>query len=207
MTHDAEQIQDSDLLEQVIPFERQEISLLIPRDSESLIDEHAFDQDELLPYWAELWPSGVQLAHALDRRRLAGIRIVELGCGLGLPSLLAAREGAIVLATDWSASALSLLERNARRNGAQLETMQVSWAAPQALVERGPFDLVLAADVCYERRNVSLLLELMPRLAAQAWLADPRRSFTEAFLQQASRFWHRDTVEREGIHIHRLRRR
>ena len=73
-----------------------------------------------------------------------------------------------VLATDWSPTAIALLEENARRNAVRLETAIVAWAHPDALVERAPWDLVLAADVLYERRNVDELLELLPRLGSRS---------------------------------------
>ena len=94
--------------------------------------------------------------------------MLELGCGLGLPSLAAALAGGRVLATDWSPQAIELLEENAERNGAALETALVDWADPAAIVERAPWDLVLAADVLYERRNVAPLLDLLPRLSTSA---------------------------------------
>ena len=164
---------DVDLVEEVVALREGEIALLRPRDSEALIDEDGFARDEALPYWAELWPSGLELARRLSGRALHGARVVELGCGLGLPSLVAAACGARVLATDWSSAALELLERNAAANGLRLRTLRVDWAAAEELLELAPFDLVLAADVCYERRNVALLLELMPQLGPEAWLADP----------------------------------
>src|SRR6476469_6115404 len=49
-----------------------ELSVLRPRDSEALLDEHAFETDEFLPYWAELWPSGVALAREIAPRSLRG---------------------------------------------------------------------------------------------------------------------------------------
>ena len=159
-----------------------ELSVLRPRDSEALLDEHAFADDEFLPYWAELWPSGVALAREIAPRALRGARVVELGCGLGLPSLAAARSGGRVLATDWAAPALDLLRENAERNDVVLELERVDWTQPDALLDRAPFDLVLAADVLYERRNVAPLLELLPRLADETWLADPGRPALEEFL-------------------------
>src|SRR4051812_32135298 len=147
-----------------------ELAVLRPRDSEALLDEHAFVDDEFLPYWAELWPSGVALAREIAPRALRGARVVELGCGLGLPSLAAARAGGRVLATDWAAPALDLLRENAERNAGELELERVDWAHPEALLERAPFDLVLAADVLYERRNLDPLLDLLPRLAGEVWL-------------------------------------
>ena len=60
------------------------LELLRPASPEALIDEEAFVDDEFLPYWAELWPAARALADALPDVR--GLRVVELGCGLGLPS-------------------------------------------------------------------------------------------------------------------------
>ena len=60
------------------------------------LDEDAFDDDEFLPYWAELWRSGVALAEVVSALDVRDKRVLELGAGLGLPSLAAAlrREGA-----------------------------------------------------------------------------------------------------------------
>jgi predicted nicotinamide N-methyase len=173
------------------------LSLLRPPDAEALIDETRFDVDEFLPYWAELWPSALALAEELLRRDLEGLRVIELGCGLGLPSLIAAARGAKVLATDWAEEAVELLRRNAERNEVRLEALVIDWRAPEPLLARGPFDLVLAADVLYERRYVDLLLELLPKLGGEILLADPGRPFTSSFLAR----WQ---VERLGKHVHRL---
>jgi predicted nicotinamide N-methyase len=178
------------------------LRVLRPREAEALISDEAFAQNEFLPYWAELWPSAIELAEALPE--VAGLRLVELGCGLGLPSLVAARAGAFVLATDWSEEAVALLRANAERNGIELETELVDWQQPEPLVERAPFDLVLAADVLYERRYVELLLELLPRLGDEVLLADPGRPFTKAFMERAAENW---DVATERGRVVRLRRR
>ena len=195
-----------DLVEEVVALRDGELAILRPRDTEALLDDEAFAQDEFMPYWAELWPSGIALARRLAGRALHGARVVELGCGLGLPSLVAARAGARVLATDWAAPALELLERNAAANGVRVETALVDWAHPDELVARGPFALVLAADVLYERRNVALMLSLLPRLGDEVWLADPGRSFTGAFVDQAPRLWTTDATRDGTVTLHRLRR-
>ncbi len=194
----------TDLVEEVIALRDGELTVRRPRDSEALIDEDAFAAEEFMPYWAELWPSGLALARRLAGRALHGARIVELGCGLGLPSLVAARGGGRALATDWSQAALDLLEGNAAANGIVLATQRVDWNAPEELVQRAPFDLVLAADVLYERRNVALMLSLLPALADEVWLADPGRSFAEAFLEQAPRQFAVHTAREDGVYIHRL---
>jgi predicted nicotinamide N-methyase len=181
-----------ELVEDLLSAGGVELSLLRPPDAEALIDEEAFEHEEFLPYWAELWPSGLALAEALAARDLEGLRVVELGCGLAVPSLVAALRGAEVLATDWSPAAIDLLGRNADRNGARLESGLVSWAEPAALLERAPYDLVVAADVLYERRNGELLLELLPRLGPEVLLADPGRPALGDFLAAAAERW---TVE------------
>lgn len=160
-----------------------------PPDAAELIDEEAFGHDEFLPYWAELWPSSVALARTVAARGTAGLGVVELGCGLAVPSLVAALGGARVLATDWSSDALAYAERNARANGAALETLRVPWSEPSELLARAPFDLVLAADVLYEARNASQLLELLPRLGGDVLLADPGRPPLARFLEESSAGW------------------
>jgi predicted nicotinamide N-methyase len=180
-----------------------ELTVVRPRSAEELIDEEAFEREEFLPYWAELWPAALELAEAVARRPLEGARVVELGCGLAVPSIVAALGGARVQATDWSADALRFADANASRNGAALETMRVAWDSPEELVSRSPFDLVLAADVLYERRNADLLLELLPRLGPEVLLADPGRPAEGSFLSGAAAEWELETVGR----VHRLRRR
>ena len=165
----------TDMVEEVVAVDGRDLRLLRPRDSEALLDEEAFEREEFLPYWAELWPSSLALARAIAGRALRGARTLELGCGLGLPSIAAALAGGRVLATDWSADAVELTAANAERNGAGLDTLVCSWTEPDPLLAEAPWDLVLASDVLYERRNADLLLELLPRLTGEVWLADPGR--------------------------------
>jgi predicted nicotinamide N-methyase len=175
-----------------------------PRSVEHLIDEEVFDRDdEFIPYWADVWAAGVELAEAVSVRSLRGASVIELGCGLALPSFAAALAGGRVVATDWAVAALALVEENAARNGLTVETAVCDWRSPDAMVARAPWDLVLAADVLYERRNVSMLLDLLPRLSREVWLADPGREFAELFWAEAARDW---TVKRIG-RVHRMRRR
>src|SRR5829696_3327620 len=109
-----------------------------------------------VPYWARPWPSGVGLAGALhDDPPKAGTRVLELGCGLALPSVVAARAGADVLATDGATDAVVFAAHVMAINEVQGEVAHVDWSEHgEQLVERGPWDLVLAADVLYTRANV-----------------------------------------------------
>jgi predicted nicotinamide N-methyase len=155
-----------------------------PADAEALLDEGRFADDEFLPYWAELWPSGIALAELVAGLDLEGRRVLELGCGVGLPSLVAAAGGACVVATDWAPEALDLLARNAERNGVRVRTTVVEWRSPGALPD-DPWDIVLASDVLYEARNARPLLALLPRLlhhGGEALVADPGRRHSAAFV-------------------------
>ena len=186
---------DLALTRETIEIGGRELLIMRPVDAEALLDDEAFEHEEFLPYWAELWPSGRALAELVSDREVSGLRIAELGCGLGLPSLVAALGGARVLATDWSPDAIELLRGNDERNGATLEVDVVAWNAPEPLLVRAPFDLVLAADVLYERRNVDELLDLLPKLGGEVLLADPSRPFTKSFLERAAQRW---TIKQRG---------
>jgi predicted nicotinamide N-methyase len=136
-----------DVVEEVVGVAGRDLAVLRPRDAEALLSEEAFAHEEFLPYWAELWPSALALARAVAARALHGGRVVELGCGLALPSIVAAQDGGRVLATDWAPDAIAFAQRNARHNGVALDTAVESWTDPQRVTEQAPWDLVLGSDL------------------------------------------------------------
>jgi predicted nicotinamide N-methyase len=154
-----------------------ELDLLRPEAPDELIDEDAFAEDEFLPYWAELWPAATALAEALPD--VTGLRVVELGCGLGVPSLVAAARGAQVTATDWAPDAIELLRTNAERNGIELRVAVRDWREPWD----DRFDLAIAADVLYERRNVAPLVERLEELAPLGLVALAGRPYEAEFVR------------------------
>ncbi len=181
-----------------------------PRCAETMLDDDAFDEDEFLPYWAETWPAGLALARHVAMRDLAGLTVLELGCGLALPSLTAALAGASVVAGDWAAEAVSLVESNARRNGADVRVELIDWRNPTVL-DGARFDLVLAADVLYEERNVAPLTRLFADAMAESGevlIADPGRRHAAALLTQMRRDgWQLETIPDVDLRlggIHRL---
>ncbi|UJA21095.1 methyltransferase domain-containing protein [Thermoleophilia bacterium SCSIO 60948] len=174
-----------------------------PRESAELPDAGAVEWAPMAPYWSVLWRSGRALARELA---VMGVppRVIELGCGLGLPSLVAARTGASVLATDEEDEALELLGSNAARNGIELETRVADFTAPPQVLGLGRFDLALASDLLYERASVAALLHLLPRLAPVALVADPGRPAAAVFVERARERWQVETVERGVVEIHRI---
>jgi predicted nicotinamide N-methyase len=165
------------------------------------------------------WPvaRAAALARHVSEERLMGRRVIELGCGVGLPSVIALAGGAEVTATDHYAAALDFARFNAHSNlGIDPETRLLDWHTLGA-EGLGSFDLVLAADVLYELRNVLALAALIPALlvpGGEVLLADPRRKDTPAFLERMrEKGFHSSTEEclvpSEGrevvVLVHRLR--
>ena len=180
------------------------LSLLQPQEAAELPDDGPVEWAPVAPYWSVLWRSGLALACEVDGMQLRGRRIVELGCGLGLPSIAAARAGAEVLATDACPDALELVAHNADANDVRVETATLDWSHPGELAARGRFDLVLAADVLYERGSVAPLLSLLPDLAPEAWVADPGRPAAGAFVEEAGRRWNVEERVHDVVHLYRL---
>jgi predicted nicotinamide N-methyase len=214
---------EPDLVAERIAVAGTTLDVLRPRNPEALLDEAAFEHEEFLPYWAEVWPSAPVLATRLAERGVSGLRILELGCGLGVTGLAAAGLGAAVTATDWAPDALELLARNAARNGVGLAVRRLDWFAAvdgPLFADPGPpppadgWPLVVAADVLYEARNRGPLLATLDRVVApggEAWIADPGRPPAGTFWTLARvAGWDVEKLESredEGATVRILRRR
>jgi predicted nicotinamide N-methyase len=196
---------ESEFVRHAVELPGAELTLLQRAEAAELPDDGPVEWAPVAPYWAVLWRSGLALARELATQPLDGRRLIELGCGLALPSLAAARAGAEVLATDLDPEAVALAERNAAENGLRIETALADWSAPEEIVGWGPYDLLLAADVLYERQSVAQLLSLLPRLAPEAWIADPGRPAAQPFLERARERWQVETTARGVVNLHRLR--
>ena len=196
------------------------VALLVGPDSRKMWVStfHAFCARILRVHAEKLgYKRGFTIYDGADQVRLVKRCIVELGCGVGLPTVVALSRGAEVLATDHYVAALDFAAYNARLNvGLEPETALLDWHAPET--ERlGPFDLVFAADVLYERRNAPALADLIPGLLApggEAVFADPRRNDAPPFLElMGERGFENETrvimVEQAGrevrVLVHRLR--
>lgn len=160
------------------------------------------------PFWAQTWTSGVVLAGLLARCSLRGVRVLELGCGLGLVGIAAARAGGRVTVNDRSQLALAFTALNAEENRLSVETVRCEWQSPQALEVHGPWDLVLGSDILYDERSAYALTALLDRVVAadgEVWITDPGRDAASAFLAAASPAWRLSKYRcSHGILLHRL---
>lgn len=136
------------------------------------------------PYWTRVWPSAVAAARFVDRLGdLADTAVCDLGAGLGLPGIAAARRGARVTFVDREPDALAFAQWNARQHtSAEVRIQRVDWAVETAV---GPFDLLLLADVSYRAQHHGPLLRHVERCAAAGGAvvhADPLREASTRFL-------------------------
>lgn len=144
-------------------------------------DPASFDQ---CPYFGMVWPSARALAQTLaEGPALEGRRALELGCGLAVPSMVAARRGARVTATDFHPEVPAFLAENLAQNGVALDYVAHDWRAePLAL---GGFDLVLASDLLYDAAHALPVARTLARHCAPdgtILLSDPGRPYLDACL-------------------------
>jgi predicted nicotinamide N-methyase len=117
------------------------------------------------PLFGQLWPAGQALAEAMGDIDVAGRRVLELGCGIGLASLVLQRRGADVLATDVHPLAETFLAYNAALNGLPaLPFRRLDWGRGRPAL--GVFDLIIAGDVLYERGQADAVADVILHYAA-----------------------------------------
>ena len=165
-------------VERAIGIGGQTLTFWLPPDLDALIDVEAFERDERIPYWANVWESALVLAEDVVALEGAGRGFLELGCGLALPAVVAQRRGFRAVASDYEEDALAGVRYNADRNGATgLATLLLDW---RRLPDDLPtFDLVVAADVLYEKHHAEALAAVVARTLAPhgtALVADPGRA-------------------------------
>jgi predicted nicotinamide N-methyase len=184
------------LIREEVYLEDRTFSLTRPGESDRLLDDPTvranFEADEYMPYWADLWPGARMLGKYLLRQSWPpGLVALEVGCGLGLPGVVALSLGMRVIFSDYDATALHFAAQNARDNGFDnFETLQMDWRFPPPGLK---VPLLLASDVIYEMRNVGPLIGLVKRVLAQ----DGVCLLTDQDRVPAHHF--RATLESEGL--------
>lgn len=143
----------------------------------------------LCPYFGVPWPAGAALARIMEREgeRWRGREVLELGCGLALPSLVLSRSGALVTATDLHPDVPVFLERNRARNGTPgPDYLHLDWRVSRSLP---PAELLVGSDIVYDRAQPEQLLSFLRGFPhwREAVFADPGRPYWESFVQLAGR--------------------
>lgn len=142
--------------------------------------------EDLCPYFGILWPAAEALSQYLDQNpKLVKSRtVLELGCGLGYPSLVASFLGGDVLATDFHPDVEEYFKRNCRHSSVECNYQRLNWR--EAPKDVGLFDVVMGSDVLYENKHASEVAKGLIRFlkpGGKIVLSDPGRNYLQPFLE------------------------
>jgi predicted nicotinamide N-methyase len=145
--------------------------------------------EELCPYFGVIWPSARGLAEYLStfsKAELRSQRVLELGCGLALPSMIAEKKGAQVTATDFHPIVPRFLDKNIEHNQLiHLNYLHINWEKEN--IPLPAFDWIIGSDILYERRfpeplAATITKYLLPH--GKVIIADPGRPYLQEFVDE-----------------------
>ncbi|VAW47868.1 SAM-dependent methyltransferase [hydrothermal vent metagenome] len=167
---------------QTIEFGSTDIHLCTLRDNRQFDDPEGVAEELGIssaswPLFGVIWPAGLVLAHYISSYPTAGKRILEMGCGMALSSLLLNGQKANITATDHHPEAEFFLQRNTLLNhGKDIDYQRVDWA--DKTDELGLFDLIIGSDILYEDQHVKMVADFINDHASpqcEIILTDPGR--------------------------------
>ena len=163
------------------------------KDPEKLFDEllsksknHPDVINENIPYWGELWPSAIGLSQFITENSnlIHGKNILEIGCGLGLPGIVASLLGGNVILSDYLHVALQYAEYNWKLNITTLPELKLlDW---RSIENVSPVDVLLASDIAYESKSfvpIILALKSLVKKDGIILLSEPNRVFAKKFFK------------------------
>lgn len=201
------------------------VRFAVIKEPEKLFDElilkgenHPEVIDENIPYWGELWPSALGLSRFLEQNKFLVKEkdVLELGCGLGLPGIVASLLGGKVVMSDYLLPALQFAEYNWKLNlNTPPRVLKLDWREPGNIQ---PAEVLIASDVAYESRSFLPLISAMKKLVTNTGtviISEPDRAFASKFLEDVRKDFSLEkekiTVERNGrinnISIYILKRK
>nr|WP_320051143.1 methyltransferase domain-containing protein [uncultured Desulfuromonas sp.] len=173
---------------QTIEFGEVDIHVRILRDRQQFSDEQGLAEQlgissAVWPLFGQVWPSGNVLAHHMFNYPITDQRILEVGCGIGLSSLVLNHRKADITATDYHPEVEGFLEKNTRLNEDEnIPFVRTGWEDKKSGL--GLFDLIIGSDILYEQEHVELLSEFInqhARTHCTIILVDPGRGHHARF--------------------------
>jgi len=167
---------------QTIEFGKTDIHLCTLRDKQEFYDPESVASElgissATWPIFGVIWPSALVLAHHMLSIKIGSRRILEVGCGMALSSLLLNKQHADITATDYHPEAELFLKRNASLNGdTAIPFERTGWADDNDGL--GLFDLIIGSDLLYEDEHIALLSDFIHAHAkpqCEVILVDPGR--------------------------------
>lgn len=167
---------------QTIEFDQTDIHICTLRDKQQFddADDVALDlgiSPSLWPLFGVVWPSSMVLAHHMNEHDTTGKRILEVGCGMALSSLLLNAKDADITASDYHPEVETFLNRNTALNDdAAITFERADWAEEGDTL--GLFDLIIGSDILYEDGHIEQLARFINNHAqpsCEIILVDPGR--------------------------------
>lgn len=162
------------------------------------------DQDQTLmeehcPYFGVLWEAGIGLSQYLENKNYGHLRVLEIGCGLALPSFILTKQGADVLATDFHADVEPFLKYNQNLNDVTFKYSLMNWRDQIQKVENefGLFDLVIGSDILYESQHsgqVAKALISLLKPGGEIILSDPGRAYVQKFVSAMNELGYKEEM-------------
>lgn len=176
---------------QTIEFGEIDIHLRTLRDNQQFVDTDDVAANlgicsAAWPMFGVVWVSGEVLAHLMSDFSIAGKRILEVGCGIGLASLVLNNRHADITATDHHPEAGTFLTENTRlNNGPSIPFVRTGWTDEESNL--GDFDLIIGSDLLYEADHALLLATFINQHAlptCEVIIVDPGRGHSNRFGRQ-----------------------
>lgn len=152
------------------------------------------DEDDLdftaanVPLYGTIWPSAIALATFLKEEckdEIRGKKVLEIGCGLGLPGFMAAKLQGQVTSTDYHEEVEDLFNRNKELN----QLTNINYASLDLRNEDGSrfsnFDFIIGSDILYEQNYYDDFIRFLNRASTtktKIILSDPQRTHLENFV-------------------------
>jgi predicted nicotinamide N-methyase len=180
---------------QTIEFGLTDIHVCALRDNQQFHDPEGLAESlgissATWPIFGIIWPSSMVLAHYIFNQQVGTKRILEVGCGMALTSLLLNKQGADITATDYHPETESFLNRNTQlNNDGNIAYERIDWADPNDTL--GQFDLIIGSDLLYEDPHINLLSSFLNRHAkatSKVILVDPGRGRKNKLSTRMSEF-------------------
>ncbi|BFM05002.1 class I SAM-dependent methyltransferase [Halioxenophilus aromaticivorans] len=146
---------------QTIEFGNIDIHLCTLRNKQEFYDPDGISEklgisSAAWPLFGVIWPSSIVLAHHMNNYNVGAKRVLEIGCGTALSSLLLNKKNVDITATDYHPETKHFLTRNTKLNGDNAITFErTGWADNDDTL--GRFDLIIGSDLLYEDEHVHLL--------------------------------------------------
>ncbi|WP_432460075.1 MULTISPECIES: class I SAM-dependent methyltransferase [unclassified Agarivorans] len=188
---------------QTIEFGSTDIHLCTLRDNQQFSDPDGIAlklgiSSATWPLFGIVWPSSMVLAHHISDYQTGNKRILEIGCGIGLSSLLLNQQNADITATDYHPEAEFFLQRNTLLNGDKsIDYQRVDWADKRDHL--GRFDLIIGSDLLYEDEHIKLLANFIENHAnrkCEVILVDPGRGRKSKLSQCMTQYGYLNTHEK-----------